>query len=262
MQMAVLEHASLHWRQDGDPQGLPVVFANSLGTDLRVWDKVVPYFPENLRLIRFDTRGHGLSSCPDGPYSISDLTNDTADLLDHLAIKDCVFVGLSIGGLIGQKLASICPELVRAMVLSNSAAKMGDAAMWQGRIASLVANGIEPIADQIMERWFNREFRQTPELTAWRNMLTRTPVIGYVACCHAIASADLSGDTARLTLPFLGVGGSQDNACPSDIVAQTTALVPGSRFHDIMGAGHLPCVEKPELYAKLITKFITELGHG
>ncbi|MEZ5867277.1 MAG: alpha/beta fold hydrolase [Defluviimonas denitrificans] len=105
MHMLDLGDLSLHWREDGDPSGAPVVFANSLGTDFRLWDKVVPLMPKGLRLIRYDKRGHGLSSCPPGPYGMGALVRDAERLLDALGVRDCVFVGLSIGGMIAQGLA-------------------------------------------------------------------------------------------------------------------------------------------------------------
>ncbi len=196
MKIARLPSADIHWREDGDPDGTPVVFANSLGTELRLWDKVIDLLPETgLRLIRFDKRGHGLSSCPESPYSMDDLASDTQQLLDHLQIGSCVFVGLSIGGMIGQLLSHRQPERIKGLVLSNTGAKMGEAAMWQDRIARIRAGGIESLADAILERWFSEDFRQTAECLAWRHMLVRTPTEGYIGCCEAIAGADLT--TAR-----------------------------------------------------------------
>lgn len=261
--MRVLEAngVKLNWREDGDPAGVPVVFANSLGTDLRLWDQILPLLPAGLRIIRFDKRGHGLSDCPPAPYAMEDLVSDAEALLDGLGISDCVFVGLSIGGMIGQGLAARRPDLIRALVLSNTAAKMGDAAMWQARIDAIRAGGIEALADAVMERWFSPAFLARPELTAWRNMLTRTPVEGYIGCCHAIAGADLTESTKALTLPTLAIAGREDGASPPDLVRGTAAMIAGSRFTVIDGAGHLPCVEDPAAYAALLTDFLKEHAH-
>jgi 3-oxoadipate enol-lactonase len=251
----------LNWREDGDPAGVPVVFANSLGTDLRLWDQILPLLPAGLRIIRFDKRGHGLSDCPAAPYAMADLVSDAEALLDGLGVSDCVFVGLSIGGMIGQGLAARRPDLIRALVLSNTAAKMGDAAMWQTRIDAIRAGGIEALADAVMERWFSPAFLTRPELTAWRNMLTRTPVEGYIGCCHAIAGADLTESTKALSLPTLAIAGSDDGASPPDLVRGTAGMIAGSRFTVIECAGHLPCVEDPAAYAALLTDFLKEHAH-
>jgi 3-oxoadipate enol-lactonase len=251
----------LNWREDGETAGVPVVFANSLGTDMRLWDQILPLLPAGLRIIRFDKRGHGLSDCPAAPYAMADLVSDAEALLDGLGVSDCVFVGLSIGGMIGQGLAARRPDLIRALVLSNTAAKMGDAAMWQTRIDAIRAGGIEALADAVMERWFSPAFLTRPELTAWRNMLTRTPVEGYIGCCHAIAGADLTESTKALSLPTLAIAGSDDGASPPDLVRGTAGMIAGSRFTVIECAGHLPCVEDPAAYAALLTDFLKEHAH-
>lgn len=261
MKIAELNGVSLHYREDGDPNGVPVVFANSLGTDLRLWDAVLPLLPSGLRVIRYDKRGHGLSSCPPGPYSMGALISDAEALLDRLEIRDCVFVGLSIGGMIAQGLAVKRLDQVRAMVISNTAAKIGTKEMWDDRIATVKAGGIEALADTIMERWFSKTFRATPELTAWRNMLTRQPAEGYSGCSAAIAGTDFYTTTASLTLPTLAIAGSEDGSTPPDLVRETADLIKGSRFDLIRGAGHLPCVEKPGEYAAILTSFLKETGH-
>ncbi len=259
--MADLGAAQLHYRVDGDPDGAPVVFANSLGTDLRLWDPLLPHLPAGLKIIRYDKRGHGLSSVPDGPYAMGALVRDTEQLLDHLGVRDCVFVGLSIGGMIAQGLAVKRLDLVRGMVLSNTAAKIGTPAMWDERIAAARKGGIEALADATMERWFSRAFRATPELTLWRNMLTRQPLEGFLGCSAAISGTDFYTPTSGLRLPTLGIAGSEDGSTPPDLVRETVELIPGSAFKLIRRAGHLPCVERPDEYAALLTAFLTQIGH-
>ncbi len=261
MHIADLGEVQLHYRIDGDPDGAPVVFANSLGTDLRLWDAVLPLLPDGLRLIRYDKRGHGLSSAPPAPYSMGALVRDAELLLDHLKVRDCLFVGLSIGGMIAQGLAVKRMDLVRAMVLSNTAAKIGTAEMWSDRIAAIEAGGIESLADPVMERWFSKSFRASPDLALWRNMLVRQPAVGYVGCSAAISGTDFMTPTSGLRLPTLGIAGDQDGSTPPDLVRETVDLVPGSQFHLIRGAGHLPCVENPVEYAEVLTRFLRETGH-
>ena len=261
MRMAQLTDAALHWREDGSPEGPAVVFANSLGTDLRLWDAVVERLPQHLRLIRYDMRGHGLSSCPPGPYSIDDLAGDALALLDHAGVETCAFVGLSIGGMIGQALAVRAPERISALVLSNTAAKMGEPQMWQDRIATIEADGIAALTDMILERWFAPSFLQTEAHLPWRHMLERTPQAGYIACCQAIAGSDLSATSQSLTQPVLGIAGSEDGASPPALVEATLELIADARFTLIEDTGHLPCVEAPEAYAGALTDFLKELGH-
>lgn len=261
MQIAEFKDVRIHWREDGNPGGRPVVFANSLGTDFRLWDKIIPLLPQDLRLIRWDKRGHGLSSCPKPPYTMGALVRDAEQLLDYLDVRDCVFVGLSIGGLIAQGLAVKRLDQIRALVLSNTGAKIGTADMWQDRIGTLRQSGIEAVADQILERWFSRDFRDTSEFEAWKNMLIRTPLDGYVGCANAISGTDFYTPTSGLRLPTLGIAGSEDGATPPDLVRETADLVPGSKFELIRRAGHLPCVEAPQEYADILTAFLKEVGH-
>ena len=261
MRIENLGNVHIHWREDGDADGPAVVFANSLGCDLRLWDKVVALMPKGLRLVRFDKRGHGLSSCPAPDYSMDDLVDDAAMLLDRLQVSKCVFIGLSIGGMIAQGLAARRPDLIGALVLSNTAAKMGTAEIWQERMAAVRDGGIEALADQTMERWFSAGFRATDELEGWRNMLVRTPVAGYLGCCAAIAGADLHAATSALTLPAIGIAGTVDGSSPPDIVHATVELIPGAQCHVIEGAGHLPCVEAPRRYADILKGFLSETGH-
>ncbi|MHA6344778.1 3-oxoadipate enol-lactonase [Roseivivax sp. CAU 1761] len=262
MHMAEVNGVKLHYRLDGDPDGTPVVFANSLGTDLRLWDAVLPHLPAGLRILRYDKRGHGLSDAPPAPYAMGALVRDVEALMDHVGMRDAIFVGLSIGGMIAQGLAAKRLDLVRGLVLSNTAAKIGTREMWSDRIAAVEEGGIAALADPILERWFSAPFRATAEFHAWRNMLIRQPLAGYVGCCHAIAGSDFLASTAQLRLPVLGIAGSEDGSTPPDLVRESVELVPGAAFELIRGAGHLPCVEAPEEYAAILTGFLKAQGHG
>ncbi|RYH10551.1 3-oxoadipate enol-lactonase [Tropicimonas sp. IMCC6043] len=261
MHMADLGDVALHWREDGAPSGPPVVFANALATDFRIWDDVVARLPARFRVIRYDMRGHGLSDCPPPPYSMGALVRDAEQLLDRLGVKDCVFVGLSVGGMVAQGLAAKRLDLVRALVLSNTAAKIGTRETWEERVAAVGTSGIEALADGTMEKWFTRAFRATPELRLWRNMVTRTPAEGYVGTCQAIAGTDFYTTTAALTLPTLAIACSEDGSTPPDLVRETAQLVKGSEFHLIRGAGHIAPVEQPDAYAARLTEFLAAIGH-
>ena len=251
----------LHVRAEG-PVGAPaVVFANSLGTDLRLWDAVVARLPPDLRIIRWDKRGHGLSGCPPAPYTMGALIRDAERVCDAFEIRDCVFVGLSIGGMIAQGLAAKRLDLVRAAVFSNTGAKIGTRAMWDDRIAAMRADGLGAMSDAILERWFTRAFRESPAVHPWRRMVETTPEEGYAGCAAAIAGTDFYTTTAALRLPVLAIAGDADGSTPPDLVREMADLVPGARFELIRGAGHLPCVERPDIYAALLTGFLREVGH-
>ncbi|QFS83791.1 3-oxoadipate enol-lactonase 2 [Roseivivax sp. THAF40] len=259
MQVVALDGLKVNYREDGDPNGQPVVFANSLGTDLRLWDSILPLLPEGYRYIRYDKRGHGLTQLTKPPYGMGTLVRDAEMLIDHLGLGNVVFVGLSIGGLIAQGLAAKRPDLVRAIVLSNTGAKIGTRDMWDERIAAAEAGGLEALADATMQRWFSDAFRGTDAFHAWRNMFVRQPMEGWTGCGAAIAGSDFYTTTAALRMPALGIAGSEDGSTPPDLVRETVDLIEGSRFHLIRGAGHLPCVEAPEEYARVLSDFLTGL---
>lgn len=262
MNVLMLDGIPMHWREDGDPEGAPVVFSNSLGTDLRLWDKVVARLPSGLRLIRYDTRGHGLSGAPEGPYKMGTLVRDLEQLLDHLNIRDAVIVGLSMGGMIAQGLAVKRLDLARGVVLSNTGAKIGTPDMWADRIALARTGGVAALADATMERWFTKSFLQSDELALWRTMYERQDLEGFCANMAAIAGTDLIAATSGLRLPALGIAGTEDNATPPDLVRETMGLIPGSGVEIIRKAGHLPCVEQPDIYTQHLTRFLTSIGHG
>ena len=184
----------VHHRQTGPVDAPLLVFVNSLGTDLRVWDDLLPRFADRFCCVRYDKRGHGLSDVTPGPYSMDGLAEDLAHVLDARGAKGTLVCGLSIGGMIAQALTTARPDLVRGLVLMDTAHKIGTAAMWSERIDAIRAGGIGSIADAILSRWFSASFhRDRPdELAGWRNMLTRTPLEGYLACCAAIRDADLT----------------------------------------------------------------------
>ncbi|RME14189.1 MAG: 3-oxoadipate enol-lactonase [Alphaproteobacteria bacterium] len=263
MQFAEIGDLVVHYAEQGPDDGPAVVFANALGTDLRIWDGVVAHLPPGLRVVRYDMRGHGLTSCPDGPYYMGDLVADAGRLMDHLGLRDAVFVGLSIGGIVAQGLAAERLDLLRAVVLSNTAAKIGTEQMWQDRIALVREGGIEALADANLERWFARSTRaERPALVAGvRAMLTRQPREGYLGCMAAIGETDLVESTARLRLPALGIAASEDGSTPPDLVRETVESIPGSKFRLIRRAGHMVPLEAPAEYAAALEGFLRDIGH-
>ncbi len=248
--------------QSGGPQGGPaIVFANSLGSTLEVWDAVIPLLPRGLRIIRYDLRGHGRSEVPDGPYSMGQLVSDAEAVCDAFDVRDALFVGLSVGGMIAQGLAVKRPDLIRAIVLSNTAAKIGNPAFWADRIAMIRDKGMAGASDAVLQRWFGRDFYGTAAMAPAKAMFEATAVEGYCGVCAAIAGTDFYTPTSGLRIPTLGIAGSEDGSTPPDLVRETVDLIPGSQFALIRRAGHIPCVEKPEDYARLLTQFIMDTGH-
>lgn len=252
---------SLQVREDGDPHGAPLVFSNALGCDLRIWDGVVAQLPPGLRIIRYDTRGHGRSDCPPGPYAMGTLIRDAEALMDALEVRDAVFVGLSLGGMVAQGLAVKRLDLIRGLVLSHTAAKIGLPAHWDARIEAVKAGGTAAISDMLMARWFTRKFRDSAPALAIREMLESQPREGHAACCAAISGTDFYTPTSGLRLPCLGIAASEDGTTPPDLVRETVDLIPGARFALMRRAGHMACVERPEDYAELLTGFLKDIGH-
>jgi 3-oxoadipate enol-lactonase len=246
----------LHVRDEGAER--PVLFLNSLGTDLRLWDKVIPQLP-GIRAIRMDTRGHGLSDCPPPPYGMGALVRDAEAVLEALGVTGAVVVGCSLGGMMAQGLAVKRPDLVAALVLSNTAARIGTVEMWHERIVAVQAEGVAALAETVLARWFPPAFHATAEFAAWRNMLVRTPADGYAGCAAAIAGTDFYTPLSGLRLPVLGIAGSADGSTPPDLVRETVELVPGARFALIRGAGHLPMVDKAGEYAAALGTFLDGL---
>ena len=250
----------MHVAERGD--GQPIVFSNSLGTDFRVWDPLLAHLNGRIRVIRYDKRGHGLSTAPDAPYRIDDHVADLAALLDHLGVAEAIVVGLSVGGIIAQGLAAARPELVKGLVLCDTAHKIGTPEMWDERIAAVREGGIDALAEATLGRWFSERFhRERPaELAGWRAMLTRTPVEGYVGTATAIRDADMTAAAQGIGVPTLCLGGTEDGSTPPEVVRSMAELIPGARFETIEGVGHLPGVEAPDALAALIGGFLADAG--
>lgn len=260
MQVLNRPWGKMRLRADGPADAPTVVFANSLGTDYRLWDDLLPLLPTGIRTLRYDKPGHGLSDMASG-YSIDDLADDAAALIKEHTTSPVLFVGLSVGGLIGQALVARHPGLIAGLTLSNTAAKIGTAEVWQTRIDAVTKDGMAAIADSVMERWFAPAFLQSPALAPWRNMLMRTPADGYLATCRAISQADYTANAPRIAKPTLVISGEHDGATPPAVVKATADLIPNARYAEITGAGHLPCVERPADYAAILSPFIRTTLH-
>ncbi len=255
---------TLHYAQEGITEGASLIFIHALGTDLRVWDDVVTHFADAFPSLRYDLRGHGLSDCPHGPYTIQDEVGDLAGLLDALKIKAAILVGISVGGLIAMGCAAAFPERVRALVLSNTGIRIGSEPYWNERINTLHMHGMDYLAESILARWFAPDFagRCPAEYRGYRHLLARTPLSGYMATCAAIRDADMGEAARAIRVPTLVLGGAQDVSTPPDLGRALAEAIPGARFALIDQAGHLPCVEQSDRYAARIKTFVEEIRYA
>ncbi len=264
MNFARLNGVVLHYADTGEAD-LPVIaFSNSLGTDFRIWDDVVAGLKGRFRCIRSDKRGHGLSEAPAAPYVMADHVGDLAAVLDHLGVGSAIICGLSVGGMIAQGLAASRPDLVRGLVLCDTGHIIGDDTLWNGRIATVETKGLSAMTDGVMERWFSAAYR-VPENAAYqgyRNMFERTPVAGYSGTSAAIRDTDFTRSTSALTVPALCIVGDEDKATTPELVQSLANLIDGARFAVIGGAGHLPCIERPDEQLALMDAFFRENGLG
>ncbi len=227
--LAYLPDLRLHYRLDGPNDGPVLVLNHALGLNLSMWDAVVALLPPGLRILRYDHRGHGGSDVPPAPYSMGALIHDAERLLDHLGIRDCVYLGVSMGGLVAQGLAVKRLDLVRALVLSNTAAKIGTPWFWRDAMAVVQAGGLGAIHDGAMQALFSPGFRAGPDFAHWEGIMRGMAQDGWLA--------------------------------PPDLVRETGDLIRGGRFHLIRGAGHFPMIEAPGAFAAVLTDFLRSIGH-
>jgi 3-oxoadipate enol-lactonase len=249
----------LNYRDCGPKDAPVLVFANSLGTDLRMWLEVTDRLPA-FRCISYDKRGHGLSAKPEGHWTIGDLADDLAALLDELQIARATVIGCSVGGMIAQSFALRHPGRARGLVLSNTAAQIGTADGWQARIDAVANGGLAAIADAILDRWFAPAFRASAQALPWRSLLCLSDAAGYIGICRVLAATDLRAQVTGLQLPVLMLAGSEDQATPAELVQQTAALIPGAKLVTLQGSGHIPAIDAPAATAHLIEDFAKELA--
>ncbi len=264
MQAIRARNATFHISDQGERGAPAVVFVNSLGTDLRIWDAVVDDLSPTCRCIRYDARGQGLSDTAAGAFGIDDHVADLAAILDGLGCRPVALVGLSVGGQIALRWAAKRPIGLKALVLCDTAPRIGTAEAWNTRIAAVAGGGMMAIADAVLERWFPPSFasHEPDRLALMRNMLLRTSPSGYTATCAAIRDADLTAHTTVIDVPTLCLAGSEDQATPPALVQAMAADIPGARFVAVPGAGHLPCVDAPQAVSQHIGALLQEVGLG
>ena len=261
MQFARLKDVSLHYQTIGSPESKPLlVFANSLGTDQRIWRDVIMRLAGDYSILTYDMRGHGLSDTGRTPYTMPMLAADLEGLIDLIGGHDAIIVGVSVGGLVAQQLYARRPDLVRALILCDTAAKIGTDESWNARIAAIEAGGMASIADGVLDRWFTPAFRQTAEFPGYRNMLARQPADGYIATCAAIRDCDLSAEARRIAVPTICIAGDSDASTPPGLVTEFARTIPAARLEIIKDCGHLPSIEQPVALVEIMRAFIALVG--
>ncbi|MCX7164230.1 MAG: 3-oxoadipate enol-lactonase [Rhodocyclales bacterium] len=237
-----------------------VTFSHSLTTDLSMWDGLAAALKGNYTVLRYDTRGHGGSSAPAGAYSFEQLVADVTGLLDALKVGRTHFVGLSLGGMIGQHMALLAPQRLNKLVIANSVSRIPPeaAAMWDQRIAQARAEGTGAMAAATLVRWFTPPFRTAhPDvMTRIAALIAATPVDGYAGCGEAIRQLDVTDQLRAVTSPTLVIVGADDPGTPpaaSEIIANA---IPGARLEVIASASHLSCIEQPEIFNRLVADFL------
>ena len=252
--MSIDHTPDLNYLLEG-PEDAPVlVLSNSLGTSLAMWDDQAPVLSRRFRLLRYDTRGHGRSPAPPGPYATEDLGGDVVRLLDRLGIGRASFCGLSVGGMTGMWLAAETPERVERLVLLCTSALLGPRGVWDERIVTAREQGMAALVDGVVERRFTPAFRsENPRVVEkMAATLRETDPGGYAGCCAAIRDMDLRDRLPSIEAPTLVVSGAEDPATPPEHGRLISDAIPGARFEVVPDAARIANVERPGEVSQLI----------
>jgi 3-oxoadipate enol-lactonase len=242
----------------GSEDAPALVLSNSLGATLAMWDPQADALAERFRLVRYDTRGHGDSPVPPGPYDIADVGQDLLDLLDHLGIERAHVAGLSLGGMTGLWLGIHAPERLGRLVALCTSARLGPPETWSERAKTVRAQGTAAVAEAGVGRWLTEGFREQHPETAecLRAMIASQPDEGYAECCGVIERMDQLDDLPSITAPTLVIAGAQDPATPPEHAERIVAGIPDARLEVLDPAAHLANVEQPEAVTRLILEHL------
>lgn len=248
-----------HYALSGPAEAPALVLSNSLGTNFSMWDPELPELEKHLRILRYDTRGHGQSSVTPGPYRIEQLGRDVLHILDRLSLERVHFCGLSLGGMTGMWLGINAPERLQKLILCNTAARIGTAETWNARIEAVRKSGIKSVAPAIVERWFTPAFRAAaPETIAQtQRMIETSPPEGYAACCGAIRDMDQREAISSINVPTLVIAGAQDPATPPADGQFLAGKIRGARYVELPTA-HLSNVEAAAQFSSEVLHFLTQ----
>ena len=258
MALIEVDGCALNVEVEGPPDAPVLMLSNSLGTDLQMWDAQAKSFTQRFRLIRYDRRGHGKSAVPPGPYTMERLGRDVLGILDQLGIEKIDWCGLSMGGMVGQWLGANAPNRVRRLVLANTSCHYPIKEPWNERIAAVAANGLAPIVDAMMGRWFSQGFIEAEPKTIARmkEMMLATPVAGYIANCEAVRDMDHRDMLAKIAAPTLIIAGRHDVATPIAAAEYIRARIPGAAL-TLLDAGHISNIEQASDFTAEVMGFLT-----
>ncbi|HEX6797849.1 MAG TPA: 3-oxoadipate enol-lactonase [Ktedonobacterales bacterium] len=247
----------LRYRDEGPREAPAIVFSNSLGTDLRMWEPQARTLAGSFRVVRYDTRGHGRSDAPPDPYMLDQLGGDLLALLDALGIARVRVCGLSLGGMTALWLAAHHPDRVTHAAFANTAARIGSVESWKARIELVRAGGMAAVREMALPRFFSAAFRADhPDLTQRiGTMLEATPPDGYIGCCEALRDADLHAAIARIAAPSLIIGGALDESTPPAQARELHAAIPGSELLIFPDTAHLSNLEQAEAFTARLRAF-------
>ena len=258
--MKTLDVNGISVRYKVEGSGPWVTLSHSLTCDLTMWDELAVSLAPTFTVLRYDTRGHGHSSAPEGAYSFEQLTADLAGLLNALNIERTHFVGLSMGGMIGQHFALAAPQRLHKLVIANSTSRILPEAgpLWDERIAIARAQGCAGVVEGTLARWVTPTFRAArPDAVARiAAQIRNTPVAGYIGCASAIRALDITAQIGAIAAPTLVIVGADDPGTPpamSEVIAST---IPGARLEIIPSASHLSCIEQPAIFNRLVANFL------
>jgi len=252
------------YREDGSPDRPPLVLSNSIGTTLAMWNLQIPRLARRFRVIRYDFRGQGASGIAPGAYSDARLGRDVIELLDHLGVVRTHFLGLSLGGFVGQWLGVHAPERLDRLILSNTAASLGPPAGWDHAIASvLAAPDMAETAEMFLGNWFPQAWLEAdlPIVAEFRRMLLETSQQGLAGCWAVVRDADLRRTIALVPNRTLVIAGQFDTVTSAAHGEEIARTIPGARLA-MFPAMHLPNIELPEQYDKAVIEFLDEEGGG
>ncbi|MCT7661857.1 3-oxoadipate enol-lactonase [Mycobacterium deserti] len=240
---------SVHAVITGNPDGPVIVLSNSLGTTHRMWDAQLEALEKHFRVVRYDTRGHGASPVPFGPYTIDDLADDLVALLDQAGVTRAHLVGLSLGGMTALRVAARKPERVDRLAVLCTAADLKPSAAWTERAQAVRTHGSAAVAAVVVERWFTSEFlfRHPGLRSSHAAMVASTSAEGYAACCEAIAGLDLHSDLASIAAPTLAIAGADDTATPPARLTEIADGVQNGKLLVIPDVAHLANVQRPQV---------------